>query len=305
MNSGLWQHKLYLETVVIVLGVLFLSGLLIFFLRKKNRHLTTAWASIQSWLVAAPLIFVAIALKEPWPLIVLTLIAISGAKIFFKMTGMFHRTNFVWITYAGIIACGLLTYHDRYDVFIGLPMILLAGYCLVPLYRNSYKHMIQYIALSLMNFTFQWAFFHLGFIMKGPGGAFTLVYIIILTEVYDQLFLTVSRFLRKVPLASQINPDRSLEGFLIAGAMVMALAWGLRHLLPAQTEPYWLAAGIITILFGSLGDGVMSVIRRDLDIRETGAFILGRSDFLSRMDRLIFVAPIFYLTLSKLQELGL
>ena len=72
-----------------------------------------------------------------------------------------------------------------------------------------------------------------------------------------------------------------------------------------RTEPYWIASGLIAVFFGSLGDVTMAVIRRDLGIKDTGAFILGRSDFLSRLDRLIFVAPIFYLVMSYFQRVGL
>jgi phosphatidate cytidylyltransferase len=46
----------------------------------------------------------------------------------------------------------------------------------------------------------------------------------------------------------------------------------------------------------------MSVVRRDLGVRIMGAFILGRGDFLHRMDRLIFVAPIYYYIMQFLQN---
>ena len=68
----------------------------------------------------------------------------------------------------------------------------------------------------------------------------------------------------------------------------------MRNLLPDQSEKYWLASGLIAGLGGGFGDIVMTVIRRDLGIRDYGVFILGRGDFLNRMDRLIFVCPIYY-----------
>jgi phosphatidate cytidylyltransferase len=49
----------------------------------------------------------------------------------------------------------------------------------------------------------------------------------------------------------------------------------------------------------------MTVIRRDAGIRMVGPFILGRGDFLHRMDRLIFVAPIYYYVMFFLVRIPL
>ena len=68
----------------------------------------------------------------------------------------------------------------------------------------------------------------------------------------------------------------------------------MRHLMPVRSEVFWLAAGLSASIAGGFGDICMTVIRRDLGIKDVGAFILGRGDFMTLMDRLIFVAPIFY-----------
>ena len=81
---------------------------------------------------------------------------------------------------------------------------------------------------------------------------------------------------------------------MISFALTIALAWALRHLLPVRTEVFWISAGLVAALGGSLGDLVLSVIRRDLGIKDAGPFIIGRGDLLTIMDRMIFVAPIFY-----------
>ena len=80
----------------------------------------------------------------------------------------------------------------------------------------------------------------------------------------------------------------------------MVLAYSMRHLLPDRSEKYWLAAGLIASFGGVVGDLVMSVVRRDAGVKIVGSFILGRGDFLQRMDRLIFVAPIYYIVMIAL-----
>ena len=46
----------------------------------------------------------------------------------------------------------------------------------------------------------------------------------------------------------------------------------------------------------------MTVVRRDAGVKIVGPFILGRGDFMQRMDRLIFVAPIYYYIMNYIQR---
>ena len=161
--------------------------------------------------------------------------------------------------------------------------------------------MIQYMALSLMNFSFLWGFMHVGFILGLERGAYVVLYLIILTELSDNFHLGFSRFWHRWKIADKISGHRSVEGLLFAMALTLLLAWGLRHLLPVRTEIFWATSAFVVVFGGALGDLVMNVIRRDLGIKVTDVFILGRSDYLSRFDRLIFVAPIFYHVMAFLE----
>ncbi len=294
-ETSLWNDPLYRQTVYLVVGVLFVVGLALFPFRNKNTHTQAHWASLKSWLFAAPILLGLCGLPKLWPLIVMTAMAAWGAKIFFQMMGMYHRSNFVWATYIGVIGLAVAIHFDQPRLYDLAPMIFLGVICLIPILRNSAKQMIQYVALTLLCFCFLgWSFMHLGWIWKLEGGPYMVIYMIILTEVCDNFNLLLSRHIGKIKLFSRISPRRSLESGLIAFALTIALAWGLRHLLPVRTEVFWITTGLVCALGGSLGDLVLSVIRRDLGIKDAGPFIIGRGDLLTIMDRLIFVAPIFY-----------
>lgn len=298
---SLWSEPLYRETVLLVLGFLFIVGIGLFFVRNKNTHTQASWASLKSWLFAAPILLMLCGLPPPWPLIVLTFNAIFGMKIYFQMMGMYHRSNFVWASYIGIICLALAIQYERVPIYNLMPMIFLGSICLIPILRNSARHMIQYLALTLMGFSFLgWSFLHLGWIWKLEQGPYMTIYLIILTEVCDNLYLSLSRHIGKVKLFSGITPRRNLEAFLIAIVLTLVVAWGLRHLLPDRSEKFWIASGLVAALGGSLGDLTLSVIRRDLGIKDVGVFIIGRGDLLTIMDRLIFVAPIYYYVISYL-----
>ena len=304
IETSLWGQPLYRETVILVMVCLVLIGLPLFMMRKRNPHTEASWASLKSWIFAAPILLGFCGLASPWPLVVLTVCAMLGAKIYFQMMGMYHRSYFVWTTYIGLMCLGLAIYFEKNAMYDLAPMIFLGVICMIPILRNSAKQMIQYLSLTLMCFSFLgWAFMHLGWIWQLNGGPYMVIYILILTEFCDNLYLSLSRHFGKVRLFSRISPKRNLEAGLIAFSSTIFLAWCLRHLLPIRTELFWVSSGLVAALGGSCGDLVLSVIRRDLGIKDVGPFIIGRGDLLTILDRMIFVAPIFYYVISALLQL--
>jgi phosphatidate cytidylyltransferase len=295
LEFAAWQDPIYRQTVWTVLSIIFGSGAIVFFFRKSSYYFVSAWASIKSWLFAAPLLFIAFGLPKPWPLVVLTALAIYGAKAFFQIIGMFHRSYFVVICYAGIVGLALACYFDRVVVYNTMPMVVLGASCLVPLVRNNYKRMIQYISLTLLSFIFLgWSFLHLGLLLNQPSGIYQILYLIVLTEFCDNTNLALARSFKWLRLFNQIDPKRTLGSTLFSVLLTLGLAFIMKQLLPDPSDKYWLASGLIASLGGMAGDLVMTAVRRDAGVKIVGAFILGRGDFLHRMDRLIFVAPIYY-----------
>ena len=301
MNQSSWSSPIYQQTVMIVLAAIFTMGVFTFFFRKKNYYFIVSWASLKSWLFIAPPLFGLLGLPQPWPYVVITLIAIFGAKIFFQLMGMFHRSYFVLICYAGIIGLGCAVYFNRLDLYNILPMIVLGASCLVPLLRNNYKRMIQYISLTNLAFVFLgWSFMHLALILKFEGGIYQLMYVIILTEICDNTNLAISRAIGGPKILDGIDNKRTWPSTGVAIVITICVAFAMRHLLPDRSQYYWLTAGIVASLGGLIGDMLMTVIRRDAGIKVVNTFILGRGDFLHRMDRLIFVAPIYYYVMLAL-----
>ncbi len=261
------------------------------------------WASLKSWLFLAPLILLVLASPSPWPLVFLALVGIASAKTFFQMVGIYHRSWFVWATYLSIAALGYLVYNEDLELFNLSPMIFLGLISLIPLVRNSATNMIQYLALSLMSFIFWgWSLMHLGLLLMLERGSFIVLYLYLLTEVSDNVALAGSRIFGKHKPFDKISHRVSLEGILVSVIASVLLAWGMRHLLPDRSERFWIAAGLIAAVVGRLGGLILSVIRRDLGIKNTGVFIIGRDDILSRTDKLIFVGPIYYYVYLYLQQ---
>ncbi len=297
-----WDSPVYQQTALIVVLAIFVSGIINFLFRKKYQYSMIAWASIKSWLFLAPLMFGLMGLRQPIPLVFLTLFAILGAKIFFQIMGMYHKSAFVYICYSGILGLAACAYYDNLVVYNEMPMLVLGLSCLVPLIQREYKNMIQYISLTLLAFIFLgWSFMHLGLIFNFDNGIYQMMYLIILTEFCDNTNLAVSRYFGGTRILSEISQRRTYLSTAFSISLTIVLAYSMRHLLPDRGEQYWLASGLVASFGGVIGDLVMSVVRKDAGVKTVGVFILGRGDFLQRMDRLIFVAPIFYFVMLALR----
>lgn len=296
MLYGLWLDPLFRETALIIIAFLLVLGSVTYFLSYRGPLMNSAWASLKSWIFVVPFVFAILALPSPWPLVFMVLLSLQSAKTFFQMVGAYHRSWFVWTTYVFIAVQGYIIHRPDLTFLYDLsPMIFLGVVALIPILRNSATHMIQYMGLSVLCFAFfGWSLLYMARFMILEGGILILIYLAMLTEVSENVGWAVSRTFGKVKLFSKISNKVTLEGFLIALILTLLLAWGMRHLLPVRTEKYWLAAGIIAAVFGRCGDLILSVIRRDLGIKNTGIFIFGRDDILARVDKLIFVGPLYY-----------
>jgi phosphatidate cytidylyltransferase len=240
-------------------------------------------------------------LSAPIPIVFLTLLAIYGAKVYFQLMGMYHQSSFVYICYAGIIGLGLSSQLQSLTFYNEMPMAVLGLSCLIPLFKRDYRDMIQYISLTLLGFIFLgWSFMHLALIFNFENGLYQVMYLIILTEFCDTTNLAISRYFKGPKIISEINKKRSWNSTLVAIILTLILAYVMRYLLPDRSERYWLASGLIASFGGVVGDMVMSVVRRDAGVKIVSGFIWGRGDFLNRVDRLIFVAPIYYFVMLGL-----
>ena len=134
-------------------------------------------------------------------------------------------------------------------------------------------------------------------------GPFLLVVFILIWINDTGAFLAGSLFGHH-KLFERISPKKTWEGFfgglifnLIASALFCYFG-GEQIPLFQGTLGFWLGLGTTVTIFGTWGDLVESLMKRSLDLKDSGNLIPGHGGILDRIDSLLLVAPavfVYYL----------
>jgi phosphatidate cytidylyltransferase len=104
-------------------------------------------------------------------------------------------------------------------------------------------------------------------------------------------------------LFPRISPAKSWEGSIGGAVFVLATAWAISYFVDNTilSLPEWLGLGIVVVLFGTWGDLVESLLKRTLDIKDSGNILPGHGGMLDRFDSSLMAIPaavVYLYTLS-------
>ena len=297
----------------IVLLLLVLGGLVIGLLRwGLQRDVHHAWQSFTSWLIMAPLVLLGVFAGRVPVIVLFSLLAIFAFKEYARATGLYRDWLMTGTVYLGILAVGVVSalvdpneqVPGWYGLFAILPVYVITAILLIPVLRNQTQGQLQRIALGILGFLYiGWMFGHLAFLANASNAYGYLLYLIFAVEVNDVAAYTFGRLFGRHPLRSNISPKKTWEGAMGALAVSMILPWLLRFSFPHFTPLQLILTGLIVGVTGQLGDLSMSVIKRDLGVKDMGALIRGHGGILDRIDSLIYVTPLFFHMVRWFHEL--
>ncbi len=101
----------------------------------------------------------------------------------------------------------------------------------------------------------------------------------------------------KRKLFERISPKKSWEGFIGGAVLAFLFAYGLPYFftaighIPTIKSWQWLVIGLIIIVGGTFGDLVESLLKRSIEIKDSGTSLPGHGGFLDRFDGLYISAP--------------
>jgi phosphatidate cytidylyltransferase len=285
-------------------GFLILAGVVLGLFRwGLGKNVDHAWRAYRGWLFMVPLLFLAVFLGRGAAISFFTLVAIFGFKEFARATGMYRDWFMTGMVYLGIAATGIICWvHDPnldrsgwFGMFMAMPVYVIAAILIIPIVRNRVEGQLQALALAIVGFVyFGWMFGHLAFLTNATHAYAYLFYLLLAVELNDVAAFTCGKLFGRHPLRSNISPKKTWEGAIGALIVSLALPWVLHFTFPHFTGRDCILIGLIVGIGGQLGDLAISVIKRDLGIKDMGALIPGHGGILDRIDSLIYVAPLFF-----------
>jgi phosphatidate cytidylyltransferase len=166
---------------------------------------------------------------------------------------------------------------------------------LMPILQNRFEGQLQAAALGMMGFLyFGWMLGHLGFFANSPNFLNYVFYIVFAVQLGDIAGYTFGKLFGRHKLRSNISPNKTVEGSLGTLLVSLILPWIFRSTLPGFGPTQLILTGLIVGAGCQLGDLSISLIKRDLGIKDMGALIPGHGGILDRIDSLIVAAPLFF-----------
>ena len=155
---------------------------------------------------------------------------------------------------------------------------------------------IGYTFLGIIYVTIPFCFYYaLGFL--GHTGTYDfhlpLSFLLMLWASDTGAYL-FGRKLGKTKLFERHSPKKSWEGFF-GGVFTSVLVAYLISLTFIELNVFiWIGMAVLVVSFGTLGDLVESMLKRSLNVKDSGTLLPGHGGVLDRFDGLLIAAPIVY-----------
>ncbi|MEH4694100.1 phosphatidate cytidylyltransferase [Atlantibacter hermannii] len=197
--------------------------------------------------------------------------------------------QYVW---AGMAWYGMFIIFIPVYVFLFLPVrMVLVGE------TKGFLHSAAVMHWGMMTTVF--ALSHVAFLLVLPeqqagAGVLLVIFLVGLTETNDIAQYLWGKGLGRIKITPAVSPNKTLGGLLGGVGTATLLAGIMGPLLTPMDVVHSLFAGALIGLSGFCGDVVMSAIKRDFGVKDSGKLIPGHGGILDRLDSLIYTAPLFF-----------
>jgi phosphatidate cytidylyltransferase len=284
--------------VVLVGSLLLVAGALIAALRWPFRkNVVHAWDAWRGWAVMIPVIGVCLFLGRAATVALVVVVALFAFKEFARATGIYRDWGVTGAAYVGIVGLGLsaLAGPASPALYGAAPAAVVALVVAVPVLRDRADGQLKHVALGVFGVLYVgWMFGHVAWLASSPHAYGYLLFLLVAVELNDVVAYTVGKLLGRRPLRPNVSPGKTWEGAAAGLVVSLALPWVMRFSLPGFTATDCVLAGLAIGVGGTLGDLVVSVVKRDVGVKDLGTAIPGHGGLLDRIDSLAYAAPLFY-----------
>jgi len=271
--------------------------------RNPGKDYTELRQRIQSWWWIVGSLFVVLAVSQEAAIAFFGFLSFLALKEFLSIVPTRHadRRVIFW-AYLAIPVQYYWVYIGWYGMFmIFVPVYLFLFLPMRMVLIGETKGFIK--SASLLHWAVMLTVFcisHIAYLLRleplnARAGSVGLVLFLIFTTQFNDICQYIwGKMLGRHKIILKVSPNKTWEGF-IGGLVTITLCAGwIAPLLTPLTRTQGLVAGIIIASSGFIGDVVVSSVKRDLQIKDSGQLIPGHGGILDRLDSLFYAAPLFF-----------
>lgn len=296
-------HKLY-YCFAAIFTLLIIASLIVFILKvlHPERNWLELKQRITSWWIIIILFFLAMISPEWLALTFFGFMSFLALKEYLTLspTRRSDGIPLLWMyaaiplqyVWAGMAWYGMFIIFIPVYVFLFLParMVIVGD-------TKGFLHSASVMHWGMMTTVF--ALSHIAFLLVMPHhlagtGVLLVIFLVALTEMNDIAQYLWGKGLGKIKVTPKVSPNKTLAGLLGGVLTTTVLAALIGPLLTPMDSLHSLGAGALIGLSGFCGDVVMSAIKRDFGVKDSGKLIPGHGGILDRLDSLIYTAPLFF-----------
>jgi phosphatidate cytidylyltransferase len=268
------------------------------------RDFTEMRQRIRSWWLMAAIFFIALATTRTVSLVFFAFVSFLALKEYLSLIPTRRADRRVlFLAYFSIPIQYLwvgMAWYGMFLIFIPVYMLLVLPARMVLIGETAgFLRSVGTLHWGLMMTVFSIS--HIAYVLMLPasinpvgGGAALVLYLVILTEGNDVAQFLWGKTMGRHLVVPRVSPKKTWEG--LVGGVGTTVAIGL--VLARWLTPFSLleAAGATLIIGigGFVGDVVISALKRDLGIKDSGTLLPGHGGILDRIDSLTYTAPLFF-----------
>jgi phosphatidate cytidylyltransferase len=315
------QDSLLIILYVVILLLIFFTFLSSFAKLKKFRIAEELSMRTKTWWILSAAIFLSVSFGRNFAYLFILVLSIATFYEYIKLVGVNPNNvdhlgrdrNIIYICYIFIIVNAYFAYTNWYSAYIvTIPVYLFLLLPLLFVFQNRTKGSIRSMAvifLGIMFFGFSLG--HSLFMVNYAPIIF--VYTVFLTEVRDLLAYWTGKILKilftnknskvrriiELPIAIDINPGKTWTGGILSMVLVALISLLFVPLFPVfplgKVNVFTgLCFGLIIGFLGLIGDLAFGMIKRDLNVKDTGSILPGHGGLIDRVNGLVFTLPIIF-----------
>ncbi|MGZ8557484.1 MAG: phosphatidate cytidylyltransferase [Chitinophagaceae bacterium] len=186
---------------------------------------------------------------------------------------------------------------DSRILLINIPLAF--GICINELYLKAQNpfHNLAFIFFGIIFITiplcfFTWiAFLPSGMVNYHP--ALVLGYFFILWASDTGAYF-VGKYFGKRRLFKRISPNKTWEGSLGGLISALSVAYVISLFFSTLASTHWMVIALIIVVAGTFGDLIKSLMKRSLNLKDSGNILPGHGGILDRFDSLLGSAPFVF-----------